>query len=72
MNKIVRRFYPIERLPDDLRSGLPRQGRVHIELEPDIGPTGARSVSMLVGSGRNVHGDDDAVLAYLRGLREDR
>jgi hypothetical protein len=72
MNKIIRRFFPVERLPAELQSGLPKHGRVHIELEPDVEPLEACPVAPLIGSGRNVHGDEDAVLNHIRSLRDDR
>ena len=74
MNKIVRKSYPIERLPADLQSGLPPHG--HVDIEMELAVTGMakepRRIADLVASGRNVHGDLEAVLGHLRGLREDR
>jgi hypothetical protein len=71
MNKIVREHYPIQKLPDDLRSGLQKYGWVRIEIEPEM-PKDAPALATLVGSGRNVHGDPDDALAHIRSLREDR
>lgn len=71
MNKIVR-HYPIEKLPADLREGLPDAGHVRIELVPEK-PAGERVLlAPLAGSGRNVHGSEDEVLRHIRELREDR
>jgi hypothetical protein len=72
MNKVVRRHYPIERLPADLRAGLGEHGWVHVEIELDREAPPQRKLSQLVGSGQNVHGDLTAVLSNIRALREDR
>jgi hypothetical protein len=72
MNKIVRRFYPIEKLPTDLRSGLPSHGWVNIELDPNISEQAVHTVSDLVGSGHNVHGNLEAVLDHIQALRDTR
>jgi hypothetical protein len=71
MNKILRRFYPVNKLPADLQLGLPKHGWVHIELDPQMSDE-TRPIAGHVGSGRNVHGDEKAVLNHLRSLREDR
>ena len=72
MNKVVKKHYPIERLPADLRTGLQEHGWVHIEIEPESAPIFPKKLSPLVASGRNVHGDANAVLSNIRALREDR
>ena len=72
MNKIVKKHYPIERLPADLRSGLQEHGWVHIEIEPERVKPSQKKLSLLVASGENVHGDEKAVLSEIRTLREDR
>ena len=72
MNKIVRKFYPVERLPADLQLGLPKGGWVNVELDPNVGEPDAIKIANLVGSGRNVHGDADAVLREIDAMREDR
>lgn len=35
MNKIVREHYPVEKLPEDLRQGLPDSGTVTITVEEE-------------------------------------
>jgi hypothetical protein len=70
MNKIIRK-YPVEQLPLDLRAGLPPHGWVRIEIEPETDAPPPSRLSTLVGTGENVHGDPDEVLAYIRSLRED-
>jgi hypothetical protein len=72
MNKIVRKSYPVERLPADLQSGLPPHGHVDIEMELAVTAKEPRRIADLVASGQNVHGDLKTVLGHLRGLREDR
>jgi len=72
MNKVVKKHYPIERLPADLRSGLQEHGWVHIEIEPERAATFQKKLSPLVARGKNVHGDTGAVLCDIRALREDR
>jgi hypothetical protein len=72
MNKIVKEHYPVERLPADLQAGLPKQGRVRIELEPEVDNSETKPLAGLVGSGRNVHGDIVAILTHTQGLREGR
>jgi hypothetical protein len=72
VNKIVKKHYPIERLPADLRSGLQEHGWVNIEIEPERATPLRKSLSRLVASGKNVHGDEKAVLSEIRALREDR
>jgi len=72
MNKIIKKHYPIERLPADLRSGLKEHGWVHIEIQPERGAPLRKKLSLLVASGRNVHGDAQAVLSEIRALRENR
>jgi hypothetical protein len=71
MNKIVR-HYPVDQLPADLRADLPEHGLVKIEIEPETEPKEQVLLAPLVGSGRNVHGNEEEVLRYIRELREDR
>ena len=68
---IVKRQYPVERLPDDLRQGLPDDAKVEVRILLDPG-AGRIRLSDLVGSGPNVHGTEQEVLDYLRAGREDR
>lgn len=71
MNKIVREHYPVERLPADLQAGLPKEGLVRIELEPET-KADSEPLANLVGTGRNVHGDLAEILAHTQSLRDDR
>jgi hypothetical protein len=72
MHRVVKKPYPIERLPADLRAGLQERGWVHIEIEPEREVTPQKKLAPLVGRGKNVHGDTEAVLSDIRALREDR
>jgi len=70
MNVVIRKHYPASRLPKDLREGFPEDGVVDIQI---VGSSNTRlSLSELLGSGRNIHGDDEAVLDHLAKLRADR
>jgi hypothetical protein len=70
MNVIVRKNYPVEKLPADLREGLPVDARVTVEIRetPRAAP---RRISELVGKGPNVHGDEQDVLDWIRAGRGD-
>ena len=70
MNRIVR-HYPVHQLPADLQAGLPRHGRVKIELEPEVEPQERVLLGPLVGSVPKIHGTGQEVVAYLRQLRDD-
>jgi hypothetical protein len=72
MTKDVKKHYPIECLPADLRSGLQERGRVHIDIEPEREATRQKKLSPLVARGKNVHGHTEAVLSDIRALGEDR
>jgi hypothetical protein len=56
VNRIVRKHYPIERLPPDLRAGLQEHGWVNIEIELESEGRVARPLSPLVESGKKLHG----------------
>ena len=71
MNKIVR-HYPVERLPTELQAGLPAQGTVKIEFQPETDVEQQVLLAPLAGSCANIHGDEEDVLRHIRELREDR
>lgn len=71
MNKIVR-HYPVHQLPADLRADLPVNGLVKIEFELEPESLKRRPIAHLVGSGPNVHGNEQEVLDYIAELRADR
>jgi hypothetical protein len=70
MNKIFRKAYPVDRLPSDLQAALSTYQLVDIEFRPSASST-LRPVAALVGSGRNVHGDEAAIIKHVRNLRKD-
>jgi hypothetical protein len=43
MNRIVREHYPVSKLPEDLREGLPGEGKVTITAGSSTGEGPARS-----------------------------
>jgi hypothetical protein len=70
MNMIVRRRYPASRLPADLREGLPDGAEVDLTITlPDEKRI---DIADLVGTGENVHGTPEEVIAWIRAGREDR
>jgi hypothetical protein len=71
MNKIVQ-HYPVDRLPEDLRDGLPEHGWVEIEFRPKGQPQPRALLAPLVGSVESIYSSDEEVLQYIRQLREDR
>jgi hypothetical protein len=36
MNKIIKRFYPVEKLPADLQEGLPKHGHAGGSTDPVV------------------------------------
>ncbi|MDB5615816.1 hypothetical protein [Tardiphaga sp.] len=72
MNKVVR-HYPVDRLPTELRTGLPEHGLVKIEFQPEHETReGQILLAPLAGSCSNIHGHEDDVLRHIRELRENR
>ena len=71
MNKIVR-HYPVDRLPVELRAGLPAHGTVKIEFQPETEAEERVFLAPLAGSCANIHGSEEDVLRHIRELREDR
>jgi hypothetical protein len=64
--------YPVDRLPADLRDGLPEHGWIEIEFRPKDHPRPRVLLAPLVGSVESIYGSDEEVLEYIRELREDR
>jgi hypothetical protein len=48
MNKIVRTHYPVEKLPDDLRVGLPASGTVTVTVLGDDASVDTQERSILI------------------------
>ena len=75
MNKIIRRFFPVDKLPSELQAGLPKHGRVDIEIDADSSPNRDRAdvkIAELAGTGPAVHGNLDTILRHSAALRGDR
>lgn len=72
MNAIVRKHYPVERLPEELRVGFPVGATVEVSVVEDTAPPKRLRLSELVGKGPNVHGNEQEVLAHLGSGRDDR
>ncbi|ABD89260.1 hypothetical protein [Rhodopseudomonas palustris] len=70
MNKIVP-DYPVDKLPADLREGLPKHGSVEIEFRLKQRMQPRVLLAPLAGSVPNIHGRDEEVVQYIRELRED-
>lgn len=71
MNEIVRKHYPASRLPADLRQDIPEGAEVDLTItihsaQPRI------NIADLVGTGQNVHGNEQEVLDYIAAGRADR
>ena len=70
MNEIVHKRYPANRLPEDIRQGIPAGSEIDVTIT--VHPARRRvNIADLVGTGRNVHGDEAGVMAYLRALRDE-
>jgi hypothetical protein len=71
MNIIVKKHYPANRLPEDLREGIPEGSEVEVTVA--VQPPRRRiRLDQLVGTGQNVHGTEEEVLRHIAELREDR
>jgi hypothetical protein len=71
LNEIVKRGYPLENLPEDIRREIPAGSEVDVTVTVHA-PKPRLRLAELVGIGPNVHGDADAVLDHISRLREER
>ncbi len=71
VNKIVKRHYPVARLPSDIQAHLSGVDLVELQITPEQAHEGGIQLAPLVGTFRNVHGDEAAVIAHIRSLREE-
>ncbi len=71
MNRIVREHYPVEKLPADLRLGLPEgaYARVLVELEAEAAPV--RSLADLDALRRPPYRELQEIVADIRMLRDE-
>lgn len=73
MTTVVRKAYPVSKLPQDLRDGLPADAmvRVTIETESDARPRPLPSFSSLIGALPPFHGTPEEAVAAVRALRDE-
>ncbi|WP_153483692.1 hypothetical protein [Segnochrobactrum spirostomi] len=73
MTRVVRTAYPVSRLPEDLRDGLPDGAVVHItiETESDAKAQPLASFSSLIGALPPIHGATEDAVAAVRALRDE-
>lgn len=71
MNRIVRKHVPVSELPRSWQADLPKDAHVSVEIEVEP-PGQPLKISSLVGTARNIHGDEASVLEHVEELREDR
>ena len=70
MNKIVP-SYPVDELPEDLRAGLPEHGLVEIEFRLKDGAQEPVPLTSFVGSLESIYESDQAVIDYIRKMRDE-
>lgn len=69
-SKIVVEHFPVDRLPDELRQGLEPGMTARIVIEPDDVEPRRRKLSHLLGCGRGVYTEEEAV-SVIRKLRDE-
>jgi hypothetical protein len=72
VNKIVKRHVPVNELPKDWQSELPKHAYVDVEIKVESGRDRDVEIASLIASARNVHGGEADILAHLERLRDDR
>ena len=70
MNKIVPN-YPVDQLPADLREGLPEHGSVEIEFRLKDLPKPRVPLTSFLGSVESIYESDQAVIDYIRQMRDE-
>jgi hypothetical protein len=70
MNKIVPN-YPVDELPENLREGLPEHGSVEIEFRLKDGAQPRGPLTSFVGSLESIYESDQAVIDYIRKMRDE-
>jgi hypothetical protein len=71
MNKIVPN-YPVDQLPENLRDGLPEHGSVDIEFRLKSPSPPQLPLTSFVGSLDSIYESDQAVIDYIRQIRDER
>lgn len=70
-DKIIVEHFPVDRLPDELRRGLAPGGTARVVVEPDDAVDRKHHrLSPLLGTGRGVYSEEEAVSA-IRKLRDE-
>lgn len=69
MNRIVKEHYPVEKLPADLREGLPLSPHVRITIEVEPDPQARARLSEWKSRRRRSFASAADVNAYVRELR---
>lgn len=70
MNKIVRQRYPVEKLPEDLREGLPAGQTVTVTVEESEPPSREKLMALLERARKADPIPDDPV-ERIRALRDE-
>jgi hypothetical protein len=72
MNRIIKRHVPVGDLPKDWQSELPEYSYVDVEIRVEEGRPRDIEIASLVGSARNIHGNETDILSHIESLRVDR
>ena len=77
MNGIVKRGYPVARLPEDLLAGLDADATASVVVMPEVPAGGFRSIGeardhlrRLTGGRADRFGSDKDVVRYVRAVRD--
>ena len=71
MNRIVRKHFPADRLPQELREGLEADGFVTVTVEQEARGRRGPSLEELFARARPTFKDADDVEAHIRRLRDE-
>lgn len=72
MNKIVREHYPVEKLPEDLRQGLPKGQTVTVTVEEEeAAPVSKERLMEFLNKARSVEPIADDPVERIRKLRDE-
>jgi hypothetical protein len=72
MNRIVKEHYPVEKLPEDLREGLPRATRVTVTLVPETDNVSSeQALRELLSDPNRPRRDRAEIDAWVRSMRDE-
>jgi hypothetical protein len=71
MNKIVKKHYPIAKLPEDLRAGLDPDAEVTVTVEQTEKPEKAMTLEEIFSASRAVFNSPQEVVEHVRSLRDE-